>query len=230
MIRPKHAAKKKKAVAGSRLTKGGATRERIREAVIRLVSRRGLNSIILQDICDEAGITHGGFYFHFSRKEDAMLDVAKEWAENFKKKVLETPYLDDFYEEIYQMILTYIVGYTESIAVTRLVYSLDPNYEELRATYGRYQKRWWARLEELFIRTRRRAGLANGMEIWIVHAMTAALEGVCVNAYLLAPSNLPDDGADHERTAERVAVIWHRAVLGADPDTKRLKLVRAKAV
>src|ERR1041385_7479344 len=109
--------------------KGDMTKERIREAVIRLVSRHGVSGVILHDICHEAGITHGGFYFHFQNKEEAMIDVAQEWMTNLKNRVLETPYLDDFYDESYQMILAYIRGYNQKIQVTRLVYELDPKYQ-----------------------------------------------------------------------------------------------------
>ena len=116
--------------------KGDITRERIREAVIRLVSKHGVSGVVLHDICREAGITHGGFYFHFANKEEAMIDVAQEWMTDFKNRVLETPYLDDFYDEIFQMIVVYIRGYIEKIQVTRLVYELDPKYEEVRRTFA----------------------------------------------------------------------------------------------
>jgi len=210
--------------------KGDVTRERIREAVIRLVSRHGVSAVVLHDICREAGITHGGFYFHFQNKEEAMLDVAQEWMTQFKSRVLATPYLDDFYDEIYEMILTYIRGYIEKIEVTRLVYELDPKYLELRHTFTINQRRWWARLEELFTRTRQRMGLSVGMETWITQAMTASLEGVCVNTYLVGLPELVRDTVVPEQVAERQAIIWHRAVLGRDPDAAKLRYVGAKAV
>lgn len=210
--------------------KGDITRERIREAVVRLVSRHGVSGVVLHDICREAGITHGGFYFHFENKEEAMLDVAQEWMTDFKSRVLATPYLDDFYDEIYQMIVVYIRGYIEKIQVTRLVYELDPKYEEVRRTFTVNQRRWWARLDELFTRTRQKAGLPTGMETWITQALTASLEGVCVNTYLVGLPELVQDTVDPAEVAERLAIIWHRTVLARDPDPAKLQFLRARAV
>ena len=206
------------------------TKERIREAVIRLVSRHGVSGVVLHDICHEAGITHGGFYFHFQNKEEAMIDVAQEWMTNLKNRVLETPYLDDFYDESYQMILAYIRGYNQKIQVTRLVYELDPKYQALRDTFTINQRRWWARLDELFARARKKLNLPLGMETWITHALTASLEGICVNTYLVSLPELVHDTVVPEEVAERQAIIWHRAVLGRDPDPSKLQFVRAKAV
>ncbi len=211
-------------------TKGDITRQRIRAAVIRLVSRHGVNGVTLQAICEEANITHGGFYFHFAGKEEAMIDVAAEWIAAFKTKVLESPEYDDFYAEIHYMILTYVRGYISNIEVTRLVYALDPAYPDVRAAFSRYQRRWWVRLETLFTRTRQSMGLPAGMELWIAHAMTSALEGVCVDAFLTRQQELAALNASPEEIAERMAVIWHRAVTGADPEARKLALVRAEVV
>lgn len=210
--------------------KGDVTKERIREAVVRLVSRHGVSGVVLHDICREAGITHGGFYFHFQNKEEAMLDVAQEWMTNFKNRVLETPYMDDFYDEAYQMILAYVRGYIQKIQVTRLVYELDPKYQEVRHTFTINQRRWWARLDELFTRTRKKMGLPIGMETWITQALTASLEGICVNTYLVSLPELVQDTIEPEEVAERQAIIWHRAVLGRDPDPLKLRFVKAKSV
>lgn len=210
--------------------KGDVTRERIRQAVIKLVSRHGVSGIVLRDICAEAHITHGGFYFHFANKEEAMIDVAREWMINFKSRVLATPHLDDFYNEIYQMILVYVQGYVEKIQVTRLVYELDPKYQEVRETFSANQRRWWARLEELFTRTRRKKGLPTGMENWITQALTASLEGVCVNTFLVELPELVHDTVVPEEIAERQAIIWHRAVLARDPDPSKLRFIRAQVV
>ncbi|MDX2238695.1 MAG: TetR/AcrR family transcriptional regulator [Hyphomonadaceae bacterium] len=221
---------KQKRAAPRAKTKGDITRERIRAAVIRLVSRHGVNAVTLLAICEEADITHGGFYFHFASKEEAMIDVASEWIASFKTKVLETPEFDDFYAEIHHMILTYIRGYIANIEVTKLVYALDPAYPEVRAAFSRYQRKWWARLEAMFAAARKARGLPTGMELWIAHAMTSALEGVCVDAFLARQQELTAHNPTPEGAAECMAVIWHRAVTGADPDPRKLPLTRGEAV
>src|SRR2546421_954752 len=47
-------------------------RERIVETAARLFRERGFEGIGVADLMKEAGLTHGGFYGHFSSKEDLM--------------------------------------------------------------------------------------------------------------------------------------------------------------
>lgn len=51
------------------------TRERLIEAAFRLWTTVGIDATTIDDICDEAGVSKGGFYFHFARKEDLLLEI-----------------------------------------------------------------------------------------------------------------------------------------------------------
>src|SRR5437870_9078504 len=47
-------------------------RERILHAAAQLFRERGFEGVGVADLMKEAGLTHGGFYGHFSSKEDLM--------------------------------------------------------------------------------------------------------------------------------------------------------------
>src|SRR3954470_3052416 len=47
-------------------------RERILEAAAQLFREKGFEGIGLADLMKEAGLTHGGFYGHFSSKDDLI--------------------------------------------------------------------------------------------------------------------------------------------------------------
>jgi len=49
-----------------------ANRERILEAAAKLFREHGLDGIGVADLMKSAGLTHGGFYGHFSSKEELM--------------------------------------------------------------------------------------------------------------------------------------------------------------
>ncbi|MCX2863066.1 TetR/AcrR family transcriptional regulator [Paucibacter sp. PLA-PC-4] len=55
------------------------THERILETAARAIRRVGYGGIGVADLMKQAGLTHGGFYAHFSSR-DAMLAEAMEWA------------------------------------------------------------------------------------------------------------------------------------------------------
>ena len=51
-------------------------RERIVEAAAQLFRERGFDGIGVADLMKAAGLTHGGFYGHFSSKEDLIAEAA----------------------------------------------------------------------------------------------------------------------------------------------------------
>ena len=51
-------------------------RERIVEAAAQLFRQRGFDGIGVADLMKEAGLTHGGFYGHFSSKQELIAEAA----------------------------------------------------------------------------------------------------------------------------------------------------------
>lgn len=70
-----------------------ATRHRILETASARFRRDGIESVGVADLMGEAGLTHGGFYSHFSSKEDlvrASIEFAGEKGrDNFRQRVAE---------------------------------------------------------------------------------------------------------------------------------------------
>ena len=51
-------------------------RERILDAAAQLFRERGFDGIGVADLMKEAGLTHGGFYGHFSSKDDLIAQAS----------------------------------------------------------------------------------------------------------------------------------------------------------
>jgi TetR/AcrR family transcriptional repressor of nem operon len=73
------------------LEKGKHTRERIVSEAAELFRKNGFHSTSLTQILAAAGLTKGGFYFHFKSKEelgDAVIDYMKEfWVKNVLNEI-----------------------------------------------------------------------------------------------------------------------------------------------
>lgn len=67
------------------------TRTRIVEAARRLFNKRGFNTVPIDDIMAEAGLTRGGFYNHFSAKEDLYAEALTAFAASAKEAVEVSP-------------------------------------------------------------------------------------------------------------------------------------------
>ncbi len=55
------------------------TRSRIVQAARKLFNQRGFEAVSISEIMSEAGLTHGGFYKHFARKEDLYQEAVLEF-------------------------------------------------------------------------------------------------------------------------------------------------------
>ena len=55
-----------------------ATRRRILKTASRLFRKEGLKGTGVADLMKAAGLTHGGFYFHFASKEDLICEAINE--------------------------------------------------------------------------------------------------------------------------------------------------------
>jgi AcrR family transcriptional regulator len=68
--------------------KGGETRRRIIEAARELFGERGYSSTSMNDLIAAAGLTKGGFYFHFASKRDVAVEVVRSGQERLRVGVL----------------------------------------------------------------------------------------------------------------------------------------------
>jgi AcrR family transcriptional regulator len=68
--------------------KGGETRGRLVESAAVLFMERGYTATSLSDLIAAAGLTKGGFYFHFASKADVALEVVRSRAERLQAEVL----------------------------------------------------------------------------------------------------------------------------------------------
>jgi AcrR family transcriptional regulator len=62
-----------------RQSRGAATRTRILDAAGALFAQRGYAATSIADICEQAGVTKGAFYYHFTSKQQAFLDLRDRW-------------------------------------------------------------------------------------------------------------------------------------------------------
>jgi TetR/AcrR family transcriptional repressor of nem operon len=56
-------------------------RRKLIEATVALMLKRGFNATTLDEICAEAGVSKGSFFYHFENKDDIGQAVAKAWGE-----------------------------------------------------------------------------------------------------------------------------------------------------
>lgn len=63
------------------------TRQRVFEAALLVFRRDGIETARIQDITQEAGVSHGTFYFHFPAKDDVLLELLRLSQEEVVQRV-----------------------------------------------------------------------------------------------------------------------------------------------
>lgn len=74
------------------------TRTLLRDALMRLIIRRGYDEITIQDITDEANVARTTFYLHFSDKDDLLFSTMRDVYEDLYNATEENA-LENFFSE-----------------------------------------------------------------------------------------------------------------------------------
>ena len=67
------------------------TREKIVDSARRLFNRHGFTGVSIDEIMADAGLTRGGFYNHFSTKEELYAEVVQQVLSCAKARARATP-------------------------------------------------------------------------------------------------------------------------------------------
>jgi len=84
------------------------THQRILDAAGRLFRQEGIDRVGVDAVMKEAGLTHGGFYLHFSSKEALAAEVAQSLLEQAAAKWDETSRSADRQAALARMVLPYL--------------------------------------------------------------------------------------------------------------------------
>ena len=57
------------------------TKVKLLNAALGVIRAKGYSATRIEDICEAAGVTKGGFFHHFRSKEDLAVSAANHWAE-----------------------------------------------------------------------------------------------------------------------------------------------------
>ncbi len=68
------------------------TKARLLNAAFAVIREKGYSAMRVEDICEAAGVTKGGFFHHFKSKEDLAVSAAKHWSEVTGQFFAAAPY------------------------------------------------------------------------------------------------------------------------------------------
>jgi TetR/AcrR family transcriptional regulator, transcriptional repressor for nem operon len=68
------------------------SKTRLLQAALAVIRTKGYTATRIEDVCDEAGLTKGSFFHHFSTKEELAIAAAEYWSEITSALFAAAPY------------------------------------------------------------------------------------------------------------------------------------------
>jgi TetR/AcrR family transcriptional repressor of nem operon len=68
------------------------SKTRILDAAVRVIRTKGYSATRVEDICDVAGLTKGGFFHHFKSKEELAIAAVEHFSEKAESQFAHAPY------------------------------------------------------------------------------------------------------------------------------------------
>lgn len=177
------------------------TRALILNAAQNLFARSGYDATGVADICQEAGVSKGAFYYHFPSKQALFLDLLDEWLKglDFQLKLLRQDNLDIpdsliNMTAVVPMVLQSAGGHLQMFLEYWIQASRDETiWQATIAPYHRYQALFATIIEE---------GVAEGSLKPVDPRVTAQVI-VSLAVGLLLQGLLDPQGADWEKVAKQ---------------------------
>lgn len=107
------------AAAPKSRSKGELTRERIKLGFIRALDSKNHLKITIDDICQNADITVGGFYFHFKNQQILLDEVVSDYITALVTRLDAAIDDDDLDESVQGIIDAFLSAYSEQEGLTR---------------------------------------------------------------------------------------------------------------
>ncbi|HEX6393925.1 MAG TPA: TetR/AcrR family transcriptional regulator [Acidimicrobiales bacterium] len=194
-------------VKGKKQERGEATREALTEAARRLFGQQGFNATSLDEIVNEAGVTKGALYHHFSDKEELFMAVAESVRRDTTVKLQDLFLLPDPFAALEAGCMAIFDAYLDP-AVRQIVLT-DARSVLSAAAYRELQ----SRDESAFVRATLRRAMREGViETQPLRPLAIMLTGAIGEACTLIA------GAEDPTAArEEVGQVLTRLLAGLRP-------------
>ena len=193
-----------------------------------MLQRKAADEILLDEICEGAGVTIGAFYWYFKTKDGVVEEIAIDAIRDLFADFDAAPMDGDLYETFYAVNQAQIAK-RDLKKLARTVAVLLHTNEQVFAEWWRLRQAFVSRLAALAIKARRDAGLPSLGMAQVMEFLLAGTEGVHETLFHGAAPGREPAPADLRATVAKLAATWHRAVLARDPDPTVVRRVSARA-
>jgi AcrR family transcriptional regulator len=204
-------------------TKGARTKALIKRVVADLVDEKGVDGVVLEDVCKRTELTIGAFYFHFGNKEAALEEVAIDSLETYYDGLIDAPENLNLYNEVHNILESSIEVHVRHPRMARLMYTMVPRSNRVYVHWLTARNRLIERLA-LAMARERDAGRADaapvqpvGQDYLCAQYLLAGAEGFFENAFYGADPQFSKIDLKPANLVRDLAVLWYRSITAREP-------------
>lgn len=212
---------------GTGLQKSERTRYRLLEAIVGSLEQKTFHQLRIGDVSKRAGVAEGTFYLYFQSKNDAIRAVMEGFFGFSEQLMLKSARSLDAFESIYQTTYVFVRLYQANRGLMRCFRSLNESVPDMAEVGRSANAAWFGRVAHGIVQ---RCDSETKLEdaLFMAYALGSMIEDFLFVRYLSPDPNVKRLARTSREIAEKLAVIWYRAVYLENP--KRDALLAAKAM
>lgn len=204
------------------LGRGERTRISLKVAAVQALERIGYHDLTVSEVAKRARVSDATFYLYFKNKTEITVEVLTDFLDNLQSRS-ESARQEDPFLSIYEANVRLIEAMQANAGLFRCLLQLADETEEFAAVNHRWTYDWYLRVAHSIMRRQGRSALSENSAVFAAYALGGMVDDIMRRLLVHNDAQLNRVSGElfssHEELAEYLAVIWYRAIYGADPKT-----------
>ena len=209
--------------AAPQTQRGNQTRDRLKEAAIRVLERIGYRAMRLSDIAVEAGVNVSLLYHYFSGKADLTHEILVELLDRHRPHDAEVPATNDHFEAIMRANRVVVSTYARAPGLMRCLLHFDEEEAEFSVLYSKVSADWSLRIARDIARRYPGAEMPEEQRLLIAYALGGMIDNFLFELYVDRNPAISSSFKSEEDVARFLAILWYRALYLANPPVEKME-------
>lgn len=197
--------------------RGRATRQRLKDALTKLLQEHAFHEIRLEDITREAGVRVSLFYHYFPSKTDITQEVLSDLLDAFRDEVAERPRNDGPLAAIHYANQRMVALYSANPGAMRCLLEVDQAKAPFAPMWRELTLGWNKRIAASIRRQAPDAFHTDGEYLALAYALAGTADSFLFEYFVQKNQALQETLPDEEDVAVFLTTLWYRSLHLANP-------------
>jgi AcrR family transcriptional regulator len=198
-------------------SRGRATRQRLKDALSRLLQDRAFHQIRLEDITQEAGVRVSLFYHYFPSKIDITQEVLAELLDGFRGDVEARPKSEHPLEAIHYANQRMVALYSANPGAMRCLFEVHEESAPFASMWRSLTLDWNRRIATNLRRQFPEAFVDDAQYLSLAYALAGMVDNFLIEYFVYRNATLQQAHPTPDDVARFLTTLWLRTLFLANP-------------